>query len=64
MALPDNHRREGPWSGGVLMPQCRGMLEWWGGRVWVDRRVPLYRQRGGSRADVGLGQGVGGGVTS
>jgi hypothetical protein len=38
------------------MPQHRGMLERWGGRMYLGGGVPSYRQRGGGRAmwDEGL----------
>jgi hypothetical protein len=44
------------------MPQCRGVLEQWGGRVWVGGVALSYRQKRGGRVDMRWG-GVGGGVT-
>jgi hypothetical protein len=39
------------------MPQSRGMLKLWSGRVGVDRAAPSYRQKGLGRVDVGWGGG-------
>jgi hypothetical protein len=52
--LPDSNKRKGPWSQGGLMPLSRGMLEWWGRRVWVGGRALSYRQkRGEGRCGMG-----------
>jgi hypothetical protein len=37
------------------MPQSRGMLKQWGGRVWVGGGALSYRHREGERADIGWG---------
>ena len=37
------------------MPQSRGMLEQWGGRVWVGEGALSYKQKGGGTGDVVLG---------
>jgi hypothetical protein len=42
------------------MPQCRGMLEQWGGRVWLGGGALSYRQNGWGRIDVGWEVGGGG----
>ena len=36
--------RGGPWSCKGLMPQCRGMLGWWGGSGWVEGEAPSQKQ--------------------
>ena len=42
------------------MPQCKGMLEQWDLRVWVDGGAPSYRQEGMGREDLGWWFGGGG----
>jgi hypothetical protein len=37
---------------GPVMPQCRGMMEWWGRRGWMSGEAPSYRQRGGKRGQM------------
>jgi len=49
MALPDSNRRGGPWSQGGLIPQCRGMLEQWGRRVWGENTLIQAKGSGEGR---------------
>jgi hypothetical protein len=41
------------------MPQSRGMLEWWCGRLWVGGGALSYRlkERGGKMWDSGVEEG-------
>ena len=55
--MPKGNRWGGSCSWGGLMPQSRGMLKLWSGRVGVDRAAPTYRQKGLGRVDVGWGGG-------
>jgi hypothetical protein len=54
MALPGISGRGGPWSWEGLMPQHRGMLEWWGGSGEVDGcgSTLIEAKERGDRVDV------------
>jgi hypothetical protein len=47
-----------PWSCGDLMPQHRGMLEWWGWRGWVDGGSTLIEVKVRGERDSRCGKGV------
>jgi hypothetical protein len=55
MIFLDSNRRGSSWSQGVMMPQNREMLEWWGRKVWAGGGALSFMQRGEGRCGMGVG---------
>jgi hypothetical protein len=55
MIFLDSNRRGSSWSQGVMMPQNREMLEWWGRKVWTGGGALSFMQRGEGRCGMGVG---------